>query len=206
MSLVNVNEDIDIVNVDESWLRQIKVNNNTLDNGAMLIVDGLRQFIDNQLEVYKDFCIPYEDLFVMLKQIIECACENDKVRDALMTGIISNRRHVKLIREEHSIKKTQKLKRDKKAITDYAKNHTVEEIADYFSFSNKDACRQYLITNKIDYLKKSSGRPRSYNVKKLKECAENMTLTQTAAVFGIKPAAMAGTLKRYGLKCKGCRK
>lgn len=205
MSLVNVNEDINIINVDESWLRQIRVNNNTLDNGAMLVMDGLKQFIDEQMAAFKGREVPYEELFLMLRQIIENACENDTIRNALMTGVIAIKKKFNSVAKTKK-KKQVRIKRDVAEVKEYAKTHTLKEVTKRFSFSTENTCRQYLFHYHIEFVKKRRGRTRLSAYDKLEELSKKMTLIQLAFFFGRTPSTIHHALKIRGLKQKGCRK
>lgn len=205
MSLVKVNEDIDVVNVDDSWLRQIKVNNNTLDNGAMLVMDGLKQFIDNQMAAFKGFEIPYEELFLMLRQIIECACDNDKVRNALMTGVISVKKKFRFVKKSKK-KKFTRVVRNENEVREYAKTHSAKDVIKQFNFPTENAFHQYVFKHKIEYKKRKCGRPRKWDEEELKKLSKDLTLTQMAILLNKTPSTMWRVLKLRGIKCKGCRK
>lgn len=266
MALVKIDDDICVVNVDSNWVQQLRITNNTLDNGAMLIIDGLKEFLDSQCEAVQLNEASCKKLFLSIKKIIDNASEYDSIREALMSGVISvkNMDKEKIKKELQTQRETQRrekkeqeriLKEQKEQerreqreerakiiekqkmlnfsevtktpeqqkkesgveiirikarpieeMREYCKTHTVPEIMEKYKFSAPAPCKNFLKYHKMTWVSQSTGRPRSYDVKKMKELAATMTLTELSKVYNVTVPTMKRTLDRYEVVCMKCRK
>lgn len=212
MDLVKINEDLAVVNQNKVWLEEVRRTNDTLDNGAMLIVDGLKEYISNQLGRYEeDDDVPYERLFKALKAIIYTASENDVIRNSIMSGDITELKNEPVIKtaiitkEIASIKNgLEQVNRNVQAISNFAHNHTLGEIAKKYKFCTNEVCRTWLNAHKIDY--KRVRKPSTYDVEKLKELAKVMKPIDIARVLGISKVAVHYALNKYQIDYLGKRK
>lgn len=89
---------------------------------------------------------------------------------------------------------------------EYCKTHTVPEIMEKYKFSAPAPCKNFLKYHKMTWVSQSTGRPRSYDVKKMKELAATMTLTELSKVYNVTVPTMKRTLDRYEVVCMKRRK
>lgn len=261
MALVKIDDDICVINADSKWLDQVRITNNTLDNGAMLIIDGLKEFLDAQEESIQLNETSCKKLFFTVKKIIDNASEYDSIRDALMSGVISvknldkekakkffqtekeNQRKEKLEKEQLEKEKRRKEKEEREKyveeqklisfkevskrkeqqkkghskivritnrpideMREFCKTHTVPEIMEKYKFSGSIVCKNFLKYHHLTWVSQEIGRPRSYDINKMKELAKTLNLTEMAKVYNVTPATMTRTLKRYDVTCQRYKK
>lgn len=178
---MKVCEGLEIVNVDESYLRTLKTENNTLECGASQILEGLSLFVEDLLDKYEDEA-PYDKLFYAVKQVITSASENSSVRDAIMTGIITETKEgVPVIKKPKPVQPPKvvvyackkKTRRNVSAVSKYAKTHTINEICEHFKFKTRSAAKSYLVYHNIEYKRDTPGPQYKFklDVKKVKAVA-----------------------------------
>lgn len=212
MDLVKINRELVVVNQNKNWLEEVRKTNNTLDNGAMLVIDGLKEYISNQLERYEDDSdVPYEKLFKAVKTIVYAASESDSVRNSVMSGDITELKNEPVIKTAIISKEIANIKngfeqvnRNVQAISNFAHNHTLGEIAEKYNFSTHELCRTWLNSHHIDY--KRVRKPSTYNVEKLKELAKVMPPIDIAKVLGISKVAVHYALNKHQIDYLGKRK
>lgn len=196
MSEMKVCEGLEIINVDGHYLETLKKTKNTIETGASQILEGLDMFAEDLLDKYEDEpSVPYEKLFYALKQVISSALENESVRDAIMTGVITETKDgipvLKQPKKKVEVKvvyvsSKPKIKRNKSAITNYAKTHTVKEIYEHFNFYTINSTYKYLIQNGISYKKQEvKGKKKIIDVEKLVKLAPEMTLSELARSLAV---------------------
>lgn len=194
-----------IVNVDNSQLNTLRQSDNAFDNGAEKILESLDLFVeDMEAQAQYDSRIPYENMFNALKCVIKSAQENEKIRNAIMTGIIQEVpvKNVKAERKEAPVKK-QREKRDLNVeeVRDFAKGKTLNEIADHFNVS-RAYIKNYTNWHKIEYKLDKSGRKSKFDLEAIKKIAPDMTLSELAKTFMTSTGTMNMFLKRNGIQCR----
>lgn len=187
---LDIDENFEVVNYDNARLKELRKFNNTLDDGALCILDALDDFCEVQLDKY-DGSIPYDKLFCALHQIIKSANENENVRNALMTGLISEKKKNSMLQQK-VIKATPVTKKvvtkksyNKSAIALFAKTHTASEVYKHFNFPNRSAAKRYLDYHKINYIseEKVSDKNEDY-IRQLTELGKYMGLCEIARTLG----------------------
>ncbi len=190
---LEINNGLEVVNIDMSRLQEMKKYNNTIENGALSILEGLDEFCNCMLEKYKDEEVPYDKLFTALKQVISSALDNEYVLNAVLTGVICEKR------VKREVKPTRVPERNQRAITNYAKAHTLKEITEHFNFKSEEQARNYLNYKKINYVR-SKKRSASYDIEKLKYLAEKIKGRELAKMYGVSTNAMFMLCKRHNIK------
>lgn len=200
--MVEVTKGLMISNVNNHKLEMLRKNNNTLDNGAVQILEGLYLFVDDLLAKYEDEPeIPYKKLFFALKQIIGSAYDKKEVRDAVMTGIIQEKGYGHDINDCHKEKKEHKNTKNIEEIRVYAKNHKLGEISKQFGFETNEKCYSYLRYHKIEYINHMP--KESKNIEAIKKMAKTLRLTELANTFGMSKQNMYIFCKSHNIQyCK----
>ena len=191
---LDINNSLEVVNIDMSRLQEMKKYNNTIENGAISVLEGLDEFCNCMLEKYKDDGdIPYDKLFAALRQVINSALDNESVLNAVLTGVICEKR------VKREIKPARVPERNQRAITNYPKSHTLKEITKHFNFKSEEQARNYLNYKKINYVR-STKRSASYDIEKLRYLAEKVKGRDLAKMYGVTTNAMFMLCKRHGIK------
>lgn len=205
---VDINEDLEIVNADNSKLERMRKYNNTIDNGAISVLESLEEFCSVQLETYQDQSyIPYDKLFLAVQQVISAALDYDNVRDAVLTGVINKKRGnhwSQPVVKTATIKKSnkQKKERNKAAIAHYATNHTVAEICEHFGFDSITETKNYVQYHKLKYVFSKAGAKKTYDEDQIRELAKSMKGRELAKMFGVTVNAMFMYCKRHNIEYK----
>lgn len=201
---LDIGNNLKIVNVDNNFIKQLKENNDTLENGAVQILAGLEEFIDVTLDNY-DQDVPYELIFKALRQIITSALEKQSVLYAIMSGLIVTKKTETSIpkpaaKTENDTPKPEQKKMNMSAIKLYAKSHTVKEIYEHFDFSSLQTCRNFLYYHNIDFVRSNVVRTTNYDYEsRVKELAKSMTLTELSRVFQKTISAMGMYCLRHNI-------
>lgn len=201
-----INDSLEVVNVDNTRLRQMIKYNNTLENGALQVLEGLDDFCEVLLEKYNG-SVPYDKLFYALRQVISSALENDDVRNAIITGVINEKKPIKIpvqVNKVATIKKQNKTKLDINisALSNYAKSHNIHEITEHFNFDTVHRARCYLKYHHINWVHGTPGcRPNeTIDLDTLKRVAKNMRLSELANMYGKTQQAMGMYLLRHNIE------
>lgn len=197
--MVEVTTGLVVENENRYKLEMLRRNNNTLDNGAIQILEGLDMFIEDLLVKYEDEPeIPYEKLFYALKQVVGSAYEKKEVRDAVMTGIIREKGSGVCVPKRKVVEK--KTDKNLSAIRLFAKNHTLAEISEHFKFSTKERCGSYLRYHHIEYKK---GVYHRGDIDSIRKMAKKMRLIELAYTFGESKQSMWKLCKYHGIEYQG---
>lgn len=208
---LEINECLEIINADNTVFQDMKKYNDTIENGAISILQGLEEFCDCMLEKYEEKAeVPYDKLFCALKQVITSALDNEKVCQALMTGIISERKQgieTITVQKKATIKKEVKKTKNKinqnlAAVSHYAKNHTIREICEHFKFNSVEECRNYCYYYKLNFKRSTSSGNKKYDEEKIRTLAKDMRLCELARTFGVTINAMGMYCLRHNITCK----
>lgn len=198
-----INENLEIVNADKSRLENMRRYNNTIDNGAISILEGLEEFCDCMLEKYEEQPrIPYEKLFCALKQVISSALDNDDIRDAIMTGIISEKRNREIIAVEEDLPKAKAKRTEEEVeeIREYAANHNKAEIMKKFNFDSITQTRNFLNYHKIKSILSATKTTDEKELERVRELAKNLKLGEIAKICGKTSQAMGMYLMRHHIE------
>lgn len=188
-----------VVNVDNSKLERARRNGN-LDTGAIMVLESLDLYCEDLKDAYEaSNKIEYGKMFDSLQCVIRSALESEKIRNAIMTGIIQDtskqRIYEQCKKEEAKVKVTLNVE----DVTEFAADHNLSETAKYFGVTTIKM-RKYLNYHKIDYIKR--GAVEADKEKKIRQYAPDMTIKELASLFCVKYAAMAKYVERKGIKCK----
>lgn len=197
-----------VVNVDNSELRKLKGSVNAFDVGMERILEALDLFIDDmEATFYYEEKVPYEKLFNALKSIIRSAKESENIRNACVTGVISDVPSQKTVKKHTGGKKINKVinKRevalDKKEVEEYAEGRTLQEIAEHFGLSKLQA-KNYIVYHNITYKKDHSGRKSSLDIEKVKSLARSMTISEIARTFMVSRDCVYKCCQRHKIVCR----
>lgn len=215
MSEMKVCEGLEIINVDGHYLETLKKTSNTIETGASQILEGLDLFAEDLLDKYEEEPkVPYEKLFYALKQVITSALENQSVRDAIMTGVITEtkdgipvlkqpKKNTEVKIEYVYVNHRPRVLRNKSAISNFAKTHTVKEVCEHFNFYSLNSTYKYLISNKINYKKQDTfGKKNTFDVNKLVRLAPDMTLTELARTLAVTKQCIYQYCKNHKINYK----
>lgn len=208
---IEVCNGIEIINYDDKALETLKMTCN-FDNGALQVLEALSFLIDDLVDRYEyEANIPYRKIFDVLKHVIQGACERENVRNALITGLVVQKKQKKSIEDqEESVKPEAKTTKEpsikivyvtpsalnKAEVTEYAKTHTLDEIAVYFK-TEKRRITKYIYNNKIEYVKKEVN---SIYLEKIKELAkQNLTCAEIARLVGCSKVNVSKLTKKYNI-------
>ena len=188
-----VEDGFEVVNVDNGKLEELRRSNNTLDCGAIKILESLDLFCDDLV----DSCeyasqISYRNLFNSLRTVIKSAYENEKIRNAVMTGIIRDTPKNDIsISQKKTVEKvvTKKKELNESEVREYSKNHVLSETARYFDVSVSQI-RNYVMWHNIEYICERAGRKNSLNKEKVLEVSSELTIKELAALFNVKYVTM----------------
>ena len=194
-----------IVNVDNSQLNSLRQSDNAFDFGAEKILESLDLFVeDMEARAQYNSQVPYENMFNALKCVIKSAQDNEKIRTAIMTGIIQE---VPVENAKTEIKKAPVVETKKKKtlcveeVRKYAEGRTLTELAAYFDVS-RQYMKNFTIWHKIQCKLEKCGRKSKFDAETIKKIAPDMTLSELAKTFMTSTSSMNMFLKRNGIQCK----
>lgn len=215
---IEVCKGIEIINYDDKELENIK-KTCTFDNGAIQVLEALNFLIDDLLDRYEyENDIPYRKIFDVLKHVIQGACNREVVRDALITGLVvqkkqqkenltstpkkAEKKDIQNSQENVFVNKIEQIPQKRSFIRKdefiaYAKDHTIPEISSYFELS-PTTVSGYIYRNKIDY--KRIHVQSSY-LERIKELAQkNLTCAEIARLLGCSKVNVHKVAKNYNIK------
>ena len=189
----------EVVNVDKSKLERAK-RTGSLDTGAIMVLESLDLYCEDLIDAYDEpKGTEYRKLFSSLQCVIKSALESEKIRNAIMTGIIKDTSKQKVIEEYKTEKGKNTRDLNVDDVTDFAKDHNLGEIAAYFDLPS-GKMRNYLNVHKISYIKKDQ---RNAEKEKLvRKLAQDMTVKQLASFFKEDYGTMYKYLRMKEIKCK----
>ena len=201
-----VEDGFKVVNVDNSKLEELRRNSNTLDCGAIKILESLDLFCEDLV----DSCeystqVSYQKLFNSLRTVIRSAFENEKIRNAVMTGIIRDTPDTKFetakpkAAEKVSGVRTKEL--DEEEVREYSINHTLSESAKYFGVT-KEQIKNYVNWHNIKFVAEKAGRKGALNKDKVLEVSSELTIKELAALFNVNVGTMAKYCERNNIPHK----
>ena len=196
-----VEDGVKVSCIDNAELNRLRRSENTLDRGAERVLEALELFIDDlEAKYYYNPKIPYESMFNALKCVISSSKENQKIRDAIMTGIIEEASGpVKKV--EPKVRETKKVVLNLEEVAAYCKDKTLTETAEYFGCTRAEI-KSFVQYHNIDYVRSQKGPASSINEDAVKKAAEMMTLTELASFFRCTKQAMYIFCKRKGIDYK----
>ena len=200
-----VEDGFKIVNVDNGKLEQLRRDNNNLDTGALKILESLDLFCED----LADNCeysnqASYQKLFNSLRTVIKSAYENEKIRNAVMTGIIQDTPKVEYKSERKVAEKVSGAREkslDKQEVAEYLKEHNLSEAAEYFEVT-RPQIKNYADWHKIEYKLEKRGPKTNLNREKIMQVSNEMTIKELAALFNVKVETMAKYCSRNNIPHK----
>lgn len=199
-----VEDGVKVTCIDNAELNRLKRSENALDCGAERVLEALELFIDDlEAKHYYNTTVPYEKMFNALKCVISSSKENQKIRDAIMTGIIEEASGpVKPV--EPKAREIRKVVLNLEEVKAYAKDKTLTETAEYFGCTRSEI-KAFVQYHNIDYKRSQKGPTSSVNEDAVRKAAEMMTLTELSSFFRCTKQAMYIFCKRRGISYKGKR-
>lgn len=200
-----VEDGFKVINVDNRKLEELRSSENALDTGALKILESLDMFCDDLADGYSySSQIGSSKLFNALRTVIKSAYENEKIRNAIMTGIICDapKREIETRRAvEKKLSGVRTKDLEKESVVEYSKTHTISESAEYFGVS-KEQMKNYICWHDIEYIADKAGRKSSLDKNKILEVSSEMTIKELAALFNVKPGTMAKFCERNNIPHK----
>lgn len=199
-----VEDGVKVTCIDNAELNRLKRSENALDCGAERVLEALELFIDDlEAKHYYNTTVPYEKMFNALKCVISSSKENQKIRDAIMTGIIEKASGpVKPV--EPKAREIRKVVLNLEDVKAYAKDKTLTESAEYFGCTRSEI-KAFVQYHNIDYKRSQKGPTSAVNEDAVRKAAEMMTLTELSSFFRCTKQAMYIFCKRRGISYKGKR-
>lgn len=193
-----VEDGVKVSCIDNAELSRLQRSENALDCGAEKVLEALELFIEDlEAKHYYKSSIPYENMFNALKCVISSSKENQKIRNAIMTGIIEEASGpVKKI--EPRVREVRKVVLDLEEVTSYVKDKTLSEAAEYFGCTRSEI-KAFVQYHNIDYKRSQKGPTSAVNEDAVRKAAEMMTLTELASFFRCTKQAMYIFCKRRGI-------
>lgn len=201
-----VEDGFKIVNVDNGKLETLRRNSNNLDTGALKILESLDLFCED----LADSCdyatqVSYQKLFNSLRTVIKCAYENEKIRNAVMTGIIQDTPDAGIKRQPTEVtEKTNGVRQkelNENEVREFSRTHTLSESAEYFGVT-KEQIKNYVIWHNIEYVNDKSGRKGSLDKEKVLKVSSELTIKELAALFNVKVGTMGKFCERNNIPHK----
>jgi len=204
-----VENGFEVVNVDNGKLEELRRHSNTLDCGAIKILESLDLFCEDLV----DGCeysnqVSYRKLFNSLRTVIKSAYENERVRNAVMTGIIRDTPTIEDKTTKHkTAEKTSGIRNkelNEDEVRNYSCNHTLSESAAHFGISRQQM-KSYVYWHDIKFIADKDGRKGTLDKDKVLKVSAELTVKELAALFNVKVGTMAKYCKRNNIphKTKG---
>lgn len=193
-----VEDGVKVSCIDNAELNRLKRSENALDCGAERVLEALELFIDDlEAKYYYKSSIPYENMFNALKCVISSSKENQKIRDAIMTGIIEEASGP-VTKAEPKIREVRKVVLNLEEVKSYVKDKTLTEAAEHFGCTRSEI-KAFVQYHNIDYKRSQKGPTSTVNEDAVRKAAEMMTLTELASFFRCTKQAMYIFCKRRGI-------
>lgn len=199
-----VEDGFEVINVDNKKLEELRRTSNTLDCGATQILESLDLFCEDLV----DSCeyasqISYKNLFNSLRTVIKSAYENEKIRNAVMTGIIRDtpKKEIAVRQKVARPSGAREVELNEEEVRAYSKDHTLSETAGYFGVSRVQI-KNYVNWHNIEYVADKNGRKSLIDKEKLLQVSEGMTVKELAALFNVKPGTMLKFCERNNIPHK----
>lgn len=200
-----VEDGFKIVNVDNGKLEKLRRDSNNLDTGALKILESLDLFCED----LADSCdyatqVSYQKLFNSLRTVIKCACENEKIRNAVMTGIIQDTPDTEIKKQTTVTEKIYGVRQkdlNENEVREFSRTHTLSESAKYFGIT-KEQIKNYVNWHNIEYVNDKSGRKGSLDKEKVLKVSRELTVKELAALFNVKVGTMAKFCDRNNIPHK----
>lgn len=193
-----VEDGFTVVNVDNGKLNELRRTSNTLDCGALKILESLDLFCEDLI----DNCectnqTSYRKLFDSLRTLIKSAYENEKLRNAVMTGIIQDtpKSEIKAVKTVESKSGVRERDLNKDEVTAYSKDHTISESAEHFEIS-RSQMKTYIAWHHIPFVPEKSGRKSVINKEQVLKVSKDLTVKELAALFRVSNETMAKYCQR----------
>ena len=202
-----VEDGFEVVNVDNGKLEELRRSSNTLDCGAIKILESLDLFCEDLV----DSCeyssqISYRNLFNSLRTVIKSAYENERIRNAVMTGIIRDtpKTEVVIKKTVEKVEKTSGARTkelDEEEVRAYSRDHVIADTAEHFGVS-KEQMKNYINWHKIEFVSDKAGRKGSLDKEKVLKVSSEMTIKELAAFFNVNVGTMAKYCDRNNIPHK----
>lgn len=200
-----VEDGFKIVNVDNGKLEKLRRDSNNLDTGALKILESLDLFCED----LADSCdyatqVSYQKLFNSLRTVIKCACENEKIRNAVMTGIIQDTPNTEIKKQTTVTEKIYGVRQkdlNENEVREFSRTHTLSESAKYFGIT-KEQIKNYVNWHNIEYVNDKSGRKGTLDKEKVLKVSRELTVKELAALFNVKVGTMAKFCDRNNIPHK----
>lgn len=199
---------INIINVDNKRLSELKRQNNNFDDGVIAVLESLDFLIDDLVDRYEyESKVPYEKILTVVQTVIRGAYEREGVRNALITGLVTTDdeetpnevKKEKVIKE--STKQTEALAGRKpivkEDVIEFGKGRTIQEIYTAFEFSNWSATYGYCKYHNVQFVK---CKKTPANFERMKELLKIMSISEVAQVLGCSKVNVCKIAKKYSLE------
>lgn len=199
---------INIINVDNERLSELKRQNNNFDDGVIAVLESLDFLIDDLVDRYEyESKVPYEKILTVVQTVIRGAYEREGVRNALITGLVttddeetSNEvKKEKVVKKE--VKQTEILPNRKpvveEEVVEFGNGRTVQEIYTMFDFPNWAAAYNYCKYRNVQFVKHKKI---PANFEKMKELLKIMSISEVAQVLGCSKVNVCKIAKKYSLE------
>lgn len=199
---------INIINVDNERLSELKRQNNNFDDGVIAVLESLDFLIDDLVDRYEyENKVPYEKILTVVQTVIRGAYEREGVRNALITGLVttddeetSNEvKKEKVVKKE--VKQTETLPNRKpvveEEVVEFGNGRTVQEIYTMFDFPNWAAAYNYCKYRNVQFVKHKKI---PANFEKMKELLKIMSISEVAQVLGCSKVNVCKIAKKYSLE------
>lgn len=193
-----VEDGVKVSCIDNAELSRLQRSENPLDCGAERVLEALELFIDDlEAKHYYNTSVPYEKMFNALKCVISSSKENQKIRNAIMTGIIEEASGP-VKKSEPKVRETRKIALDLEEVKAYVKDKTLTDAAEYFGCTRSEM-KAFVQYHNIDYKRSQKGPTSAVNEDAVRKAAEMMTLTELSSFFRCTKQAMYIFCKRRGI-------
>lgn len=199
---------INIINVDNERLSELKRQNNNFDDGVIAVLESLDFLIDDLVDRYEyESKVPYEKILTVVQTVIRGAYEREGVRNALITGLVttddeetSNEvKKEKVVKKE--VKQTETLPNRKpvveEEVVEFGNGRTIQEIYTMFDFPNWAAAYNYCKYRNVQFVKHKKI---PANFEKMKELLKIMSISEVAQVLGCSKVNVCKIAKKYSLE------